>query len=251
MEPNTIDTNGSSKSILKEILVTFTVVTALLSILFHAGLVIPWLGRNLGGVAALLFLYAASRQIRHAESDLPDYGISARPFVPALGWGVGSIVVILGLFVALYLAYYSYVCAHGGLLGALGRNCHHFAGVSASIHLPKKFWLLAASELVVVAIPEEIFFRGYVQTRLNQIFTARIRVGNIELGWAVVIQAALFGLGHFLVDFNPLRLAVAIPALAFGVLREASGGVGASALLHASSNLVVGVLDATYFLGPS
>ena len=245
-----MDTNISSKSVLREVVITFTVVTALLSILFHVGLAVPWIGHNLGGIAALLFLYAASRQIRRTGFDLPDYGISARPLVPALTWGIGSILVILGLFVAIYLAYYSYVCAHGGLLGALGRNCHRFAGISAPIHLPKRFWLLAASELVVVAIPEEIFFRGYIQTRLDQILTARIHLGRLELGWSVVIQAALFGLGHFLVDFNPLRLAVAIPALAFGILRQASGGVGACALLHASSNLVVGVLDATYFPSP-
>ena len=48
------------------------------------------------------------------------------------------------------------------------RMCRRFAGTlsRARLRLPKRFPRLALAQLVVVALPEEYFFRGYVQTRL-------------------------------------------------------------------------------------
>jgi membrane protease YdiL (CAAX protease family) len=52
----------------------------------------------------------------------------------------------------------------------------------------------------------------------------------------------LFGLLHFAVDPNPARLAVAGPALLFGLLRELRGGIGAAIVFHAACNVLSDVL---------
>jgi membrane protease YdiL (CAAX protease family) len=57
----------------------------------------------------------------------------------------------------------------------------------------------------------------------------------------------LFALGHVLVDFNPQRLAVFFPALAFGWMRARTGSLAAGAVFHALCNLLADVLHASFF----
>lgn len=104
-------------------------------------------------------------------------------------------------------------------------------------------------QLLVVALPEEAFFRGYLQTSLDKHFRHRIRVFGAEIGPALVITAALFAVGHVLTIPNPGRLAVFFPALVFGWLRARTGGIGAAVLLHALSNLLSATLSRSYGLG--
>ncbi len=91
--------------------------------------------------------------------------------------------------------------------------------------------------LLVVALPEEVFYRGYLLGRLNDIFQSRKKILGCEVGWGLLIQAVLFAAGHFLIDFNPGRLAVFFPALAFGWLKTKRGTLGAPILFHAASNI--------------
>jgi hypothetical protein len=243
-------TNKTNKQIVAEVVLTTALVTAVLCALYHLGFVIPWLNKNLGGLAAVLFVYAAAFRIWRADAELADYGVSWRPAGANVAWGLGSTLIVLSLFTAVYLLYYSAVCTEDMmLLGPLGRDCRRFVGSWSQMRWtwPRGFWEVALAEVLVVAIPEEVFFRGYVQTRLNEVWKQRIRLFGVEMGWALVAQAVLFGLGHFLVDFNPLRLAVAIPALAFGFLRAASGSVAAPALFHAACNIFVSAIDYNFF----
>jgi membrane protease YdiL (CAAX protease family) len=100
-----------------------------------------------------------------------------------------------------------------------------------------------ASQLVVIALPEEAFFRGYVQSRLAVAFAGRRRLLGVTLSpGALVLQALLFAVIHFAVDLDPQRLAVFFPGLLFGWLRAWRGGIGAAITLHALSNLLADVL---------
>lgn len=90
------------------------------------------------------------------------------------------------------------------------------------------------SQLLVVALPEEALFRGYIQTQLVRHFPSRGR-----LPWfALVLQALLFAVLHFVVNLDPNRLSVFFPALLFGLLRELRGGIGAALVYHALCNLL-------------
>jgi membrane protease YdiL (CAAX protease family) len=112
----------------------------------------------------------------------------------------------------------------------------------------------ALTQLLVVAIPEEALFRGYFQTRLEDLFPARplseraaqdprrpLLATRISAP-ALMLQAGLFAVLHFLVGFVPGRLAVFFPGLLFGFIRARRGGIGAAVWFHALSNALSEIL---------
>jgi membrane protease YdiL (CAAX protease family) len=92
-------------------------------------------------------------------------------------------------------------------------------------------------QLLVIALPEEAFYRGYLQSRLDQVWTPRWRVLGANVGPGLVVSALIFAVGHLATVQVPARLAVFFPALLFGWLRARTGGIGASVLFHASCNV--------------
>jgi membrane protease YdiL (CAAX protease family) len=100
--------------------------------------------------------------------------------------------------------------------------------------------------LFVVALPEEFFYRGYLQTRLRDAWPEGRLFLGARLGKAFWVTAALFALGHLAI-FQVWRLGVFFPALLFGWMRERTGTVMGAALLHACCNLLVLVLEASFF----
>ncbi len=116
-----------------------------------------------------------------------------------------------------------------------------------SLALPPDLANLALAQLVVVALPEEAFFRGYMQTALGDAESRRIRVLGVELAPAAwVAQAALFAMVHLIVEPHPARLAVFFPGLVFGWVRAWRGGIGAGMALHAMSNLYSEILSRSW-----
>lgn len=103
---------------------------------------------------------------------------------------------------------------------------------------PDGHWEFALTQLLVVALPEEAFFRGYVQTRLSDRWPPRRWLGVDLDPRVLLLQAALFALVHFVAIPDPSKFAVFFPALVFGVLRATRGGIGAAMLFHALCNLL-------------
>lgn len=90
--------------------------------------------------------------------------------------------------------------------------------------------------LFYAALGEEIFFRGYVQSRLNEAFGRPYRPFGVSCGWGLAIAALLFGFAHVLAPGDPFQwgwgLWTAIAGSIFGYLREKSGSVLAPAVAH-------------------
>lgn len=119
------------------------------------------------------------------------------------------------------------------------------------------WWLLSLllTQMVFVALPEEYFYRGYVQETLRRIRgrpADRDRRADAP-GWLrglfvpeVVIGSILFALGHFLIDWNVARLAVFFPSLVFGVARQRTNGLIAPIVYHGMCNLMVELLAVHY-----
>jgi membrane protease YdiL (CAAX protease family) len=105
----------------------------------------------------------------------------------------------------------------------------------------------ALGQLLVIALPEEAFFRGYLQTSLERELEPKINVLGARIGWGVVITSAVFAIGHLLTELNPARLAVFFPSLVFGYLRSKTRGIGSSVLFHAMCNLFSAYLLRSYF----
>ena len=62
-----------------------------------------------------------------------------------------------------------------------------FARLVLGLHfeptLPPDFLQVVFAQLVVVGLSEEFFFRGYLQTQLNQYFARRFTVLGARWGW--------------------------------------------------------------------
>ncbi|MBX3232748.1 MAG: CPBP family intramembrane metalloprotease [Labilithrix sp.] len=95
----------------------------------------------------------------------------------------------------------------------------------------------AFGQLVIIALPEEAFYRGYLQSRLDEALPFRVRIFGADVGVAVLVTSVIFALGHFATIREPARLAVFFPSLLFGWLRLRTKGVGAGIAFHAMCNL--------------
>lgn len=104
------------------------------------------------------------------------------------------------------------------------------------------------AQLLVVALPEEAFYRGYLQSRLDEAWPPRWRVLGATIGPSLLAGATIFALGHLVTVHLPSRLAVFFPALLFGWLRARTGGIGASVVFHAMCNVYSQALGRGYGL---
>lgn len=98
-------------------------------------------------------------------------------------------------------------------------------------------WNLIAVQLLVIALPEETFFRGYVQTRLQQFFKPCWTIFGARLGWGWILTCVIFAFAHSIILYQWWHFAIFFPSLMFGYLREKTGGLVAPILFHATSNL--------------
>lgn len=108
------------------------------------------------------------------------------------------------------------------------------------------FLQLVGYHLFFVGIPEEIFYRGYVQSRLDEIWEKKWTVLGAQVGPGLLLTCAIFAAGHSLVVVQWWHFAIFFPSLVFGWLRARTGGVMAGAMFHAFSNVLVAVLDRAY-----
>jgi len=110
---------------------------------------------------------------------------------------------------------------------------------------PKGFhwsWETVAVQVILVALPEEFFFRGYLQTMLGTRFSKRFRLFGLNLfdvPVAVPLTCVIFAFSHSLITLRWWQFAIFFPSLVFGWLREKTGGLIAPVLFHALSNLIL------------
>lgn len=108
--------------------------------------------------------------------------------------------------------------------------------ISYLLHPLSQLATRVVSVLIFVAFLEEFFFRGYVQSRLNDCFNKPFRFRNVQFGAGLLLTAAIFGLFHPLTvtDETPWAWALwtAAGGLIFGFLREKTGAVVTPAIFH-------------------
>lgn len=184
--------------------------------------------------------------------DAEGAGITVHPVRRGLRVLGLALAVTWPVFIVGFFVFYQTACSGSGALHTLARNlaplCPTWRGLGSwHLHLPADFVLLAVSQILVVAVPEEVFFRGYLLTRFEERWPSRRRFLGAAVGLPLLATSALFALGHFLVDLQPARLAVFFPALAFGWMRSRSGSVAPGAVFHALCNLLSAVLHESFF----
>jgi membrane protease YdiL (CAAX protease family) len=103
-----------------------------------------------------------------------------------------------------------------------------------------------AAQVLAVALPEEMFYRGYLQSKLDEVWPPKQRILGTLVGPGLLVTSAIFAAGHLVTTPHPARLAVFFPSLMFGWLRARTGGVGAGILFHAACNLLTVYLGRGY-----
>jgi membrane protease YdiL (CAAX protease family) len=235
--------------------VVFLTVTALASSLFWLAKVLPLLHKNLHAVIAVTFFYAPvlAERWRGRSFDFRHAGMTMTPVRPNLAVFGVAIALTFPLFVAGFFWFYDGVCGES-LASPLARF-DQFCPAAATwrgwanghFQLPPGTLVSMLNQIVVVALPEEVFFRGYLMGKLEERWPPRMRLLGAAVGWALPVSALLFAFGHFLVDFNPQRLAVFFPGLVFGWMRARARSLAAGTLFHASCNVLSDVLHASFF----
>ena len=119
-------------------------------------------------------------------------------------------------------------------------------GFHPTWRLPHDLASVVAYHLFFVAIPEEFFYRGYLQTRLNEVFPRKFLLLGIPFGHTLWIVSLLFAFGHSIVSVQWWHFAIFFPGLLFAIVRERTGDVITAAFLHATCNILVHVLDTLY-----
>lgn len=171
-------------------------------------------------VFLLIPLLAAGRGARPNE-----LGLATKPEWRGIGIGLAIGLPIIFLFALGDLFYRHFF---------LGKD--FVAGPGAAL-IP-----MAATQAIMIAFPEELFFRGCLQGRLEG--KARASQGFIKYQFLpILIPALLFALAHFLVSPSLHRLGTFFPGLLFGFVRAKTGTIYASILLHTVANLTMLIVE--------
>ncbi|MFN0063152.1 MAG: myxosortase MrtX [Myxococcaceae bacterium] len=224
----------------REVLTAWSIAFGVLLIAFLVAR--PW-AKVLATVA---FLYVPLWFLRRRGEDAGDYGLTFRHWRKDLAVAAKVLAVVTPLFILVFWAFVQAIqwapSSWRAMLTPLNLE-PHFA-----FRLPARFpeWVL--DQLFVVALPEEFFYRGYMQTRLRTAWPDGRSFLGVRWGRAFWVTALLFALGHLAI-FQVWRLAVFFPALLFGWVRERTGTVLGATLVHAGCNLLEMVLEASFF-GP-
>jgi membrane protease YdiL (CAAX protease family) len=122
---------------------------------------------------------------------------------------------------------------------------HLFLHQSFVLRVPRHPVLDLVREFLIVAFPEEVFFRGYLQTRWNRVCGKPWRIFGAPVGAGLLLQAVVFAVCHF-VTGDWTRLRVVLFGLLAGWLRERSDSVLAPAVYHAAANVWYRALVANF-----
>ncbi len=238
----------------RDAVLAFCGVGVLVTGLVRIDITLPAIGHLGSALVAVLFLYVPVLFAWRRKEDLDLYGFHAEPVKRGLVTAGVAFCVIFPLFVVGYFTFYEFACRSDLLANLVPHQmCNRYGGFDA-IHAPtvtlmglsvgQSFSIeFCVVQLIVVALPEELFFRGFLLHLLERRFPPKRRVLGGGIGLALVLSAAAFAIVHLPKDGDPRALATFFPGLLFGWMRSATGSIMASTITHAGSNILVRVLD--------
>jgi membrane protease YdiL (CAAX protease family) len=207
-----------------EVFLLYVAIIGSITVLFHLR-GFGFIGDYLSTIVAILLMYPAVWHVRFRKLPVVFFEKTGEQVLRSLLLFALAAVTIFPIFLILAHVYQTQIF---GL---------HFN--------PKGFhwkWETVAVQLILVALPEEFFFRGYLQTMLATRFSKRFRLFGLELfdvPVAVPLTCVIFAFSHSVITLRWWQFAIFFPSLVFGWLREKTGGLVAPILFHALSNLVL------------
>jgi len=108
--------------------------------------------------------------------------------------------------------------------------------------------------LFFLALGEELLFRGYIQSRLNIAFGRPFQFFGVHWGWGIIIASMIFGLMHFANIYSLVMghwqlmpwwgFWTFFGGLVLGFVREKTGSIVASTILHGLPQAIFAALPA-------
>jgi membrane protease YdiL (CAAX protease family) len=241
------------KAALIEVCAVFVAVTALTWLASRADF-LPLIRDNLHLLVAALFVVTSIRCVERLPGGLERYGIGLggvlipddeREARGPLGAAIDLLRALLRAVPSLLRELSVAVLVCGLVFPPFVVGFYFWNAPQRPFELlpHSEFAAFLLTQIVVVGLPEEMLFRGYVQGRLEDAWPRKVRFLFAEISLpALLLQAALFAVLHFVVEVHVQRLAVFFPALLFGWLRSLRRGIGAAVFVHAFCNLLSDML---------
>lgn len=221
-----VDLKFKSATAIIECLSIYIVTLIVISFFNNAG----FLHRFSGVLVPALFLYVPVLLIIISSRNPDEYGFTSKGWAGDLLYALALMLIFFPPVFAVYFIYRKLFLP--GLF--------HFT-------IPSDIASLIFTQIFVVGLSEEAFFRGYIQKRLSEgIEGACVEFLRIKISWALMIANILFTLTHIIVLGQLWRINVFLPGLAFGWLREQRKSLIAPVLFHGMSNIFMKVLEASF-----
>lgn len=171
-------------------------------------------------LTALMLIYVPVWVLWQRKERIEFFETSWGQLARSIGWFLLVSVIIFPL-IETGNRYFQYYFFHLRYLGG------HYRGMANA----------ALFHLLLVALPEEFFFRGYMQFQLDRIWGKPWRLLGANIGWSLLVTSLFFAFSHSLIHQQWWHFSIFFPALLFGWLREKTGAITASVLFHALCNV--------------
>lgn len=211
--------NSQNRNLLRQTLLVWFVTMAAIRI-FHEFQRIAFFKEYIMLLTALSLIYVPAWTLWRKKERIEFFETSWAQLAKSLGW---FFVVSLAIFPVIEFGnrYFQDIFFHRRYLGG------HYQGIlnTATFHV------------LLVALPEEFFFRGYMQYQLDRFFGKPWNFLGTQVGWSLPLTSLIFAFSHSLIHQQWWHFSIFFPALVFGWLREKTGAITASVLFHALCNV--------------
>ncbi len=200
--------------------IVWAVVIFLASLAFHLQF-ISFIGNNLTLITSALLVYAPVFALHRNKESFDFFEKNWKEVFYSLKiFFLVSLVIFIPLLIANH--YFQKIAFHA----------HYFPSYKNS-----SLWMTFTFNVLVVAFPEEFFFRGYLLKRFQQYFQDQKTFLGAQIGKGFFLTAFVFAFSHSLITLRWWHFSIFFPALVFGWLREKTDGLIAPILFHALSNV--------------
>jgi len=180
---------------------------------------VPWVNDNIMLLTGLLLIYVPIAVLWKRRERMDFFETSLPQLLRSLG-NLLLLSVVVFTLIEIANRFFQSIAFHRHYVGG---NYHGLA----------QAFLF---QVLLVALPEEFFYRGFVQERFDRIWGRPWKLFGAPVGKSLFFTSFLFAFSHSLVTFQWWHFSIFFPALAFGWLKEKTNAITAGVLFHALCN---------------